>query len=69
LSPVNYKGFKLVKNKLVLFGIDRPDAVKLYSLNDQLYMQYGQMFSKLNPTYDYQSFLALKESEIPPQLK
>jgi len=68
-SPVNYKGFKLVKNKLVLFGIDRPDAVKLYSLNDQLYMQYGQTFSKLNPTYDYQSFLALKESEIPPQLK
>lgn len=68
-SPVNYKGFKLVKNKLVLFGIDKPEAVKLYSLNDQLYMQYGQMVSKLNPTYDYQSFLALKESEIPQQLK
>ena len=68
-SPVNYKGFKLLNNKLVLFGIDRPEAVKLYSLNNQLYMQYGQLVSKLNPTYDYQSFLALKESEIPPQLK
>ncbi len=68
-SPVNYKGFKLMKNKLVLFGIDRPEAVKLYSLNDQLYIQYGQMVSKLTPAYDYQSFLVLRENEIPVQLK
>ena len=68
-SPVNYKGFKLAKNKLVLFGIDRPDAVKLYSLNDQLYMQYDKMITKLSPAEDYQSFLAIRESEIPTQLK
>ncbi|MCX6275560.1 MAG: hypothetical protein NTV09_10190, partial [Bacteroidetes bacterium] len=38
VSPINYRGYKMSKNKLILFGIDEPEAVKLYRVKDALYM-------------------------------
>ena len=45
-SPINYKGYKIGKNKIVLYGIDEPDWVKLYDLEGNIYMEYGQNFFK-----------------------
>lgn len=63
VSPVNYKGYKLIGNRLILFGIEEPDAVHLFSKNEKLWMKYGQDFYSLIPTENFESLI--KSSEIP----
>ena len=65
VSPINYRGYKMSKNKLVLFGIEEPDAVKLYRVNDGIYMSYLREYYKLTDTFDFVSYQKLKEAEIP----
>lgn len=69
VSPVNYKGYKLNSNKLILFGIEEPDAVKLYSIDSKLVMKYGQEFYRLHSTSDFISFSAVRSTEFPASLK
>lgn len=63
VSPVNYKGYKLIGNKLILFGIEEPDAVHLFSKNEKLWMKYGQDYFSLMQTENFESLI--KSSEIP----
>jgi len=65
VSPINYRGYKMSKNKLVLFGIEEPDAVKLYRVNEGIYMSYLREYYKLTDTFDFVSYQKLKEAEIP----
>jgi len=65
VSPVNYQGYKMAKNKLVLYGIEEPDAVKLFRYNETLYMRYGNDIYKLVPVEEYASYHKIKETEIP----
>lgn len=65
VSPINYKGYKMSRNKLILFGIEEPDAVKLFRLNDFLYMKYGNEFYRLLNSYDFLAFQRLKEADVP----
>jgi hypothetical protein len=67
VSPVNYKGYKLVDDKLILFGIEEPDAVKLYTKNEKLWMKYGHDVFGLEPTEDFESLI--RTNEIPPELR
>lgn len=67
VSPVNYKGYKLIHDKLILFGIEEPDAVQLYSKENMLWMKYGQDFYTLEPSDDFESLIKL--TEIPSALK
>jgi hypothetical protein len=69
LSPVNYKGYKLASNKLVLFGIEEPDAVKLYFVEDRLMMKYGQNYFRLNPSDEFIAFSSIKNTDLPAALK
>ncbi len=63
VSPVNYKGYKLIDNRLILFGIEEPDAVRLFSKSGKLWMKYGQDYFSLVPTENFESLI--KSSEIP----
>jgi|SRR6185436_10072030 len=65
VSPVNYRGYKMSKNKLILFGIEEPDAVKLFRLSDNLYMKYGNDFFRLVNTFDFLSYQRLKDADVP----
>lgn len=69
VSPINYRGYKMSKNKLILFGIDEPEAVKLYRVKDALYMSYLKDYYRLNTSYDFMSYQKLKETEIPLAIK
>jgi len=69
ISPINYRGYKLTKNQLILFGIEEPDAVKLFRVNDEMYMTYLKETYKLNASSEFGSYVKLKESEIPLALK
>ena len=55
-SPINYKGYKLAKNKLVLFGVDESVKLKLIYLSDNTYLRCGDAFYKLDNYNDYKAF-------------
>ena len=63
VSPVNYKGYKLIDNRLILFGIEEPDAVRLFLINKKLWMKYGQDYFSIIPTDKFESLI--KSSENP----
>ncbi len=65
VSPVNYRGYKMTKNKLLLFGIEEPDGVKLFRSNDVLYMKYNNDFFHLVNTFEFLSYQRLKETDVP----
>lgn len=69
VSPVNYRGYKLLNNKLILFGIEEPDAVKLYYFDTKLMMKYGLDYFRLNPTEEFVSFSVIKNTDLPAALK
>jgi hypothetical protein len=69
VSPIHYKGYKMSKNTLVLFGIENLNDVMLYRVNNSIYMKYGQSYYPMNTTFDYTPYQKLKDSEIPPELK
>ena len=65
VSPVNYMGYKMSRNKIILFGLEEPDAVKLFRANDILYLKYGIEYFRLVQTFDFLSYQRLKEAEVP----
>ena len=67
VSPVNYIGYKLSKDKLILFGIEEPDAVQLYTKEDKLWMKYGKEYYTLVESDDFESLI--NSEEIPSALK
>ncbi len=65
VSPVNYVGYKLSENRLILFGIEEPDAVELYSGKNKVWMKYDHKFYYLERN---DQFVSLRlSSEIPIQ--
>ena len=56
-----------LNNRLILFGIEEPDAVRLFSKNGKLWMKYGQDFYFLEPSETFGSLI--KSTEIPFVLK
>ena len=64
LSPVNYKGYKLTQNKLVLFGINPDLEIKLYNRNGKIFMKYDFSVYELNYTDDFKQF----EKAVDPSL-
>jgi hypothetical protein len=43
-SPVNFKGFKLIRNGIISFGLDPEDITKLFDLNGTLILRSGNFF-------------------------
>jgi hypothetical protein len=40
-SPLNYKGYKMSLNKVILYGLSESENVRLYKLEDEIYLQSG----------------------------
>ena len=68
-SPVNYKGYKMGKNKIIFYGIEEPDWVKLYFLDENFYMEYGAVYYLLNQNPDFLTFSRIIDTSITSLLK
>jgi hypothetical protein len=55
-SPINYKGYKMTKNKIVLFGINAEENIKFYHLDDAIFLKQNQNYFKLYFTDDFKQF-------------
>ena len=63
-SPINYKGYKLIKDKLILFGIEQFDLVSLNYFNKKLYIKYLNDYYFIEETDNFRPFVQLKDKKI-----
>jgi DNA-directed RNA polymerase specialized sigma24 family protein len=63
-SPVNYKGYKMQKNKIIIYGIEDTEMITLVSLDETIYLHSGLNFYMLIPSIDFRPFLKLKDKSI-----
>ncbi|MFI5164396.1 MAG: hypothetical protein ACHQHP_04020 [Bacteroidia bacterium] len=63
-SPLNYKGYKMTKNKIVLFGIHPEENLRLFHLEDDIFMKHNQNYYKLYFTDDFKQFEKVNDQSI-----
>lgn len=69
ISPINYRGYKLINNKLILFGIEEPDAVKLFRIDGDLFMRYGNDYYRLWPGTEFMAYKRVRDMDLPLTIK
>jgi len=62
-SPVNYKGYKLSDNKLILFGIDDINTTSIEVISNEIYLSYKNKYFLLEYTNDFKSFISSGKRE------
>lgn len=68
-SPINFKGYRLVKNRLTLFGVEQNVILRLYKINDTFYLEYEpNSFTRLYPGDQFNAFVKIRDPEILSQL-
>lgn len=55
-SPINYRGYKMGKNKLILFGINPDDTIKLYWMEDEMYLKLPNVVYHMEMNNDFRSY-------------
>ena len=68
-SPLNYKGFKMSKYKIVLYGIALNDEIKIYKLDDVIYLKNSSLVLKLDYANDFRQFDRITDELIMNKLK
>lgn len=68
-SPINYRGYKMAKNKIVLFGVAEQDDIKLYHLDDASYIRLQQGVFKIDYTNDFRQFERINDESVLARLK
>jgi len=68
-SPLNYKGYKMSKHKLVLYGIPSAEGIKVYKLEDLIYFKNLGVVYKLDYASDFKPYERITDETIINKLK
>lgn len=68
-SPINYKGYKLNKNKIIIYGIPPSDELLLYKLEGNLFLKHGSFVYRLVFANDFKQFEKINDEQILAKLK
>ena len=64
-SPVNYKGYRGFRNRLILFGLEEAEWVKIYRLDEQYYLGYEPgLFFIIDMVNEFRPFMRVRDQEI-----
>jgi hypothetical protein len=63
-SPLNYKGYKLNENKLVLFGLYEFNNLSIIGYNNELFIKYNKEYYLIEYTDDFRSFVPMKNESL-----
>ncbi len=63
-SPLNYKGYKMSKYKIVLYGIASTDGLKVYSVDDVVYLKNAAAVYKLDNSSEFKSYERINDESI-----
>lgn len=68
-SPLNYKGYKMSKYKIVVYGISSADAVKVYKIDEEFYLKNASLVYKLEQSNDFKPYQFVSDQSIISKLK
>jgi|ERR1043165_1170911 hypothetical protein len=68
-SPLNYKGYRMSKYKLILYGLSSAEGLKLFKLDDVVYMKSTGVVYRLDPTGDFKPYERITDETIISRLK
>ena len=68
-SPLNYKGYKLTRSRLVLFGFTAEDQIALYKLENVMYMKSPGGIFRLENTSDFRPLERVTDDAVLARLK
>jgi len=68
-SPLHYKGYKLSKYKMVLYGFASAEGLKIYKLDDSYYLRTGGLVYRLDYTTDFKPYERITDEQIISRLK
>jgi hypothetical protein len=68
-SPLNYKGYKMSKYKLVLYGLSTMDGIKLFKLDDVIYLKNASVVYRLDPVSDFKAYERITDEQVLNKLK
>jgi hypothetical protein len=54
-SPINYKGYKMTANKLIIFGLSPDEPLSITELNNDVFLKHANNVYKIVLTTDYKS--------------
>ncbi|MES2593328.1 MAG: hypothetical protein V4608_15705 [Bacteroidota bacterium] len=68
-SPLNYKGYKMGKYKIILYGIATVEGLKTYSFEDDIYLKHGTIVYRLENTAEFKPYERITDESIVSKLK
>lgn len=68
-SPVNFKGFKLIRNGIITFGLDPEDVTKVFEFNGTLILRNGASYFKIFPTDRFMPYQRITDENTIKQLR
>lgn len=68
-SPVNFKGYRLLRTSVITFGLDPDESLKLYELNNTIYLRSGNMVYRLQLTDKFLPFQKVTDDSLLKQLR
>ena len=68
-SPINYRGFKFIRNAIVTFGLDPNESSRLFLLDDTIYLKHGISVYRLFTTEKFEPFSKVIDENIIKQLR
>jgi len=68
-SPLNYKGYKMSKYKLVLYGITSADGIKIFKSEDIIYLKNQGLIYKLDQAGDFKPYERITDEAVINKLK
>jgi len=68
-SPLNYKGYKMSKYKLIMYGIASPEGLKLYKLDDVVYIKSASLVYRVDATGEFKPYERITDESVINRLK
>ncbi len=63
-SPVNFKGYKFNRKKVLLYGVEKDNAVVIYFYLENFYLAFDERLYELDETVSYTPFMAVKDTSL-----
>lgn len=63
-SPLNYKGYKMTRGKIVLYGISSADPVSVFKLEDDIYLKHLGIVYRLSFTNEFRQFEKVNDVSV-----
>ncbi len=63
-SPLNYKGYRMGRNKMIVYGIEQVDFASLHIYQDEYFLRYLNDFYPLSYTSEFKPLIPISDTEL-----